>query len=228
MPEKDVELLALVSEPLLFELHFEMYANVFESHFFFARYKTECPSVMRKICHFATDMQLFSRGDVVFSVGEILKEPKAHIFHEGKMRYVNMNGEVEEICTEQWITEQTLWTKWMHRGVLTALDDCRLYSLEASKFIDIVTQFEHMGFNPRAYAHAYVSDLNAMGDAFSDLAFHGESRGSRAWDIKQGTHVYNVMTQEYNICAEHGVNKRRGAGRVSLWARKFSGQSGHH
>merc|ERR1712176_177500 len=118
----------------------------------------------------------------------VLKDPKAHIFHEGKMRYINMTGEVEEICTEQWITEQTLWTKWMHRGVLTALADCRLYSLDASKFIDIVSQFEHMGFNPRAYANAYVSDLNAMGDTFSDLAFHGgESRGSRANQIKPGS-----------------------------------------
>merc|ERR1711959_606813 len=43
LPENQVRLFSLVSEPLRVEMHFEMYAPVFASHPFFFDYIEECP-----------------------------------------------------------------------------------------------------------------------------------------------------------------------------------------
>ena len=50
-PERSVELLGMVSQPLLQELHFEIYSPLLSVHPFFKRYIEECPQVIRKVCH---------------------------------------------------------------------------------------------------------------------------------------------------------------------------------
>jgi hypothetical protein len=204
MPEKEVELLEYVSEPLRFELHFEMYAHIFETHLFFARYKEECPAVMRKICHFAFSTQLVSRSDVLFSAGELPSEPKSYVFFEGMMHYRAASDEIEVIETEQWIAESALWTKWMHRGVLTALADCRLCALSVKKFIEIIDQFEQQEFDPRQYAKAYVEDLNELliSDV-TDLSIHLTSPGVAKHHLKPDTHVAELLMHEYQMKIGH-------------------------
>merc|ERR1712150_228697 len=70
MPEHDVELLRMVSDPLRVELHFEMYMPVLELHPFFREYVKRCPQVMRKVCHTSMSSLLVSAGDVIFNCGE--------------------------------------------------------------------------------------------------------------------------------------------------------------
>jgi hypothetical protein len=69
-----------------------------------------------------------------------------------------------------WIAEPVLWTHWMHRGILTAKTDARLCLLDALKFQDQVTAFDHDEFNPKVYAAGFVDALNKTED-LTDFCF---------------------------------------------------------
>lgn len=168
MPESSVELLTLVSEPLRSELHFEMYSPIFSQHPFFSHYTMEAPQVMRKVCHYASAMSLVSSGDVIFSTGEIPAEPKMYVVCSGTLQYTHDDGMISTVEKGRFLAEATLWTKWMHRGVLTATSDCRLCTLDATKFQVISGQFSQSYFNPKIYAAAFVDALNQQG-TYSDL-----------------------------------------------------------
>lgn len=206
MPEDDVELLKVVSEPLRYELHFEMYSEIFDSHVFFTRYKEECPAVVRKMCNYACFVTLVSRGDLIFSIGELPDDPKTYIFFEGRMKYVSARGVTTDLNLEQWIAEAALWTTWRHQGVLTALADCRLYTLDAKKLSSIVLQFEHITFDPRRYALAFVNDLNKLQpNELSDLTFHLVAPGAEKSALKPSTEVFDLCKDEYNMRITRGA-----------------------
>jgi len=171
MPEDQVELLKLVSEPLRVDLHFEMFSPIFGLHPFFWRYTHECPQVMRKVCHHVTSAVHLSRGDVLFHAGEAPADPRMYIIVIGLMQYMAISGKVTFLHEEEWVAEATLWTRWVHRGVLTAMAECRIFTIDAKKFQDIVGQFEHPQFDPKAYAVTFVECLNSTKPAMlSDLA----------------------------------------------------------
>mmetsp|Transcript_63911 Transcript_63911/g.111362 ORF Transcript_63911/g.111362 Transcript_63911/m.111362 type:complete len:360 (+) Transcript_63911:2-1081(+) len=168
MPEDKVELLAMISEPLHVELHYEMYSLVFGHHPFFACYMEECPQVMRKVCHYATRLSRVSCGDIIFSQGEIPAHPRMIFVVSGECRYRDDFGSVP-IMANMWVSEATLWTRWMHLGTLTATAESRLCYVEAKTFQEIAIQFSHSDFDPRSYAQEFVATLNAEKAHVSDL-----------------------------------------------------------
>lgn len=178
MEESNVDLLGFVSEPLRIDLHFELYSPVLEVHPFFMRYIQECPQVMRKVCHRAMAMTVVTTGDTIFDIGEIRSDPKMYFLCSGTMQYVSISGTVSEVEAIQWIAEASLWTHWMHIGVLTATSECRLVVLDSTKFQDIVDQFSHQGFDPSEYAKKFVMELNATDEEVTDLplSIHQKSK----------------------------------------------------
>lgn len=186
MPEAAVHLITKVSEPLKIELHFEMYAPNLSVHQFFHRYIEECPHVMRKVCHSAMQMSAVSLGDIIFNVGESPSQPKMYIVSRGKLSYTAaLSGETTAVEVGQWVSEPTLWVQWVHRGTLSAMADCRLFSLLAGEFQTIVGHFEHVGFDPRIYAQAFVECLNDADIDVTDLQMDTMSeklkRNSARW-----------------------------------------------
>lgn len=171
MSESQVELLAVISTPLQTEIHFEMYSTVLCVHPFFARYVSECPQVLRRICHHAMTTLLASRGDTIFTAGEIPANPKMNIICGGQLQFISIEGRTVCLGEKRWISEACLWVEsWMHRGVLVATSDCRLCVLDAHSFQDIASRFEHPAFHPSAYAKEFVSALNGSGASeFSDV-----------------------------------------------------------
>jgi len=182
-PESSVELLSIVSEPLLIDLHFELYAPVMATHRFFSRYSDECPHVMRKVCHCATSMTQVALGDSIFQAGEIPAQPKLYILCSGTMQYVSHSGAVTNLEAMQWISEATLWTTWTHLGVLTATSECRLVLIDALLFPTIVSQFEHndVKADPWAYAQDFTTELNRRKDDVSDIPPAAENARKRKW-----------------------------------------------
>jgi len=161
MPESEVELLALVSQPLQIEIHFEMHGRDLKIHPFFAFYIEECPQVMRKVCHHSVlQPSRLGTGDVIFNVGEIPANPVMYFVTRGELTYDSIYGTSSSVTEGQWISEATLWTHWMHRGVLTAANDCRVTRLDAQSFQDIASQFSHQQFDPKLYAEGYTAHLN--------------------------------------------------------------------
>lgn len=186
MPEEGVELLQTVSEPLRIEIHFEMFAPALRMHPFFSSYISACPQVLSRVCHNAMSISLVSGGDVIFYSSEIPSPPRMYIVLSGSLRYVTPSGDRVTVNEGEWVSEATLWTTWVHRGVLTAFRDCRLCILDAAKFQSIVTLFEHGNFDPRAYGGQFIQALNQCDD-ITDLALGVESflLGSRSGQLFQ-------------------------------------------
>jgi len=157
-----VELLPVVAEPLRVEMHFEMYTPMMRCHQFFAEYISECPQVMRRVCHYATGILLLSQGDIVFSKGEDPADPKMYFVSQGMLeyKYGDVNTFVNEKSTA---SEAVLWTRWTYRGVLTSLGDVKLATLDSKMFREIVDRFKEVGgFDPKVYAADFVAHLNSL------------------------------------------------------------------
>eukprot|EP00928_Gymnodinium_smaydae_P032497 TRINITY_DN23522_c0_g2_i1.p1 TRINITY_DN23522_c0_g2~~TRINITY_DN23522_c0_g2_i1.p1 ORF type:complete len:749 (+),score=162.96 TRINITY_DN23522_c0_g2_i1:174-2420(+) len=164
-----VEMLHVVSEPLKVEMHFEQYSMVLRAHPFFAEYIQEGPYVMRRVCHFANSTLMLANGDIVFSKGENPAFPKMYFVWKGMLEYSISPGEVTPVAEKQWVAEPVLWTKWCHRGTLTATNDVKLVCLDAKVFQEIVDRFKDIGgFDPRVYAADFVRTLNSL-EVVNDL-----------------------------------------------------------
>jgi len=170
MEEGHVELLGLISQPLRVELHFELYAPVFEVHPFFRCFTDACPQVMKKICHKATSQLLVSNGDVLFMPGEVPSPPRMLIICSGQLSFHSVTGAVAYVQAGQWISEAVLWSTWTHQGMLKATSDCRLVVLDASIFHNLTDTFDY-DFDMRKYARAFVECLNTGAIDTSDLPY---------------------------------------------------------
>lgn len=171
MPEENVQLLRLVSEPLCVAIDTQIYTPLLSVHPFFKAYVTHVPQVMRKVCHSATSFMMVSCGDVIFSAGESPPHPKMYFVVHGSLTYHPFDGftsSMHELTNGDWVAEATLWTEWIHHGLLKAKTECRLCVLEAKKFQNIVIQFEHSDFNPKSYASEFIRNLNE-GEDVNDL-----------------------------------------------------------
>jgi len=167
--ETQVDMLRDVSEPLLVELHFELYAPTFSAHPFFKRYCVESPVVMRKVCHECVSLKVYHPGDVLFTRGEIPSPASMLFMIAGMLEYEGMDGRYD-VGAGQWACEGTLWTSWMHLGTLRSTSNSRLLLLDAAGFQRIVALALCRDLSPKDYAdqvvHAMSGDpvLSDIGD----------------------------------------------------------------
>jgi len=165
LTHESVELLSVVSEPLKIEMHFSMYTSIMRCHPFFCDFIHEGPHIMRRVCHLAVSSLLLSAGDVVFSRGEELQEPKMYFVWKGTMTYISGYGDGTPVRERSWIAEAVLWTHWKHRGTLQATSDAKLAALDARSFHDIVRRQKELGnFDPKLYASDFVEAMNKSDD----------------------------------------------------------------
>jgi len=217
IPEEDVELLNIVSGPLRVELHFEIYSKLLAHHPFLRRYSEFHPEVMGKVCHCGISVKSLSKGDIVFSEGEIPAEPKMLFPSEGVLQY-EKDAEYKDLQKGEWSSEATLWTHWMHRGTLRAKQESRVLLLDAVTFADMVSQFWTPEVNPKRYARDFVEGLNDMDPAFlSDLTvigFEKEKRMTtesqvlqRGWSLTP-RYIFGLVpdgpTVPKRVCFAHG------------------------
>lgn len=159
-----VQLLAVISEPLKMQMHFEMYSRILLHQPFFKDLLTEGNQLVRRVCHQAMSILLLTHSDVVFEVDEEPSEPKMYLVASGSLDYTDSYGEVEKVGDKCWIAEPVLWTRWKHRGSLVAASDVKMAMLDATSFQDICRQAIAKK-NPAclpiiAYALEFVQELN--------------------------------------------------------------------
>lgn len=163
-PESSIELLDLVSEPLRVELHYEIHMPVVCHHPFFKCYNEVNAAAMRRICHVAISTLPLSRGDVLFSTGEVPREPCMYFNLHGKMKY-HREGWPEAFKVRlfqhgDWACEAAPWTPWVHHGVMRARAECKLMMIDCKSFQEIAAQFRRNEFYPQKFAQAYLEALN--------------------------------------------------------------------
>merc|ERR1712176_1323375 len=130
---------------------------------------------MRRVCHRAASTWKVSLGDIIFNCGEVPSPPQMYVVVSGALRYTLIDGHGATVLEGQWVSEATLWTRWVHCGMLTAACDCRLYSINADEFQGISVQFQHSGFQPSDYAADFVKALDQC-EVPSDLPIGMEEK----------------------------------------------------
>jgi len=190
-PEGSVELMALISDPLRVEIHYEVYSPVLMTHPFFHLYNMVNPVAVRNICHSAVDSMLISRGDFVFAESEPPVRPRMYFIVSGKLEYTPGAQDTERLLVQdllprQWVAEAVLWTRWVHMGSLQAPTECRLASLDAERFAAIMSTFPSQ--HGHRYAKKFVETLNeaSLSGKLTDLARNeGEVRNMTVGVFKE-------------------------------------------
>jgi hypothetical protein len=134
MPEENVELLRIVSEPLRVELHFEVYGTILMSHPFFSCYHEVNNMGLRKICHSCVAPFHISGGDLLFMDGEPAAMPRMYFVLQGSLTYEQTGQGTYYVGGGHWLCEPCLWTSWVHCGTLRALSESRFLCLDAKDF----------------------------------------------------------------------------------------------
>merc|ERR1712176_327063 len=102
VPEGRIELLQCISEPLLKEIHFEVFMPILSSHPFFRLYSQVNPMLMQQACHKAVSKLRLSRGDALFTLGETSSHPRMYFVESGLMRYVHQLGTCVTLSRHAW------------------------------------------------------------------------------------------------------------------------------
>merc|ERR1719329_358846 len=156
--ESKVEVLQVISTPLMVEVHFEVYSPLLLSHDFFSCFANFNPAGMRRVCHSAVSMVRLSPGDVLFSDHEKPSHPRMFFVQSGRLQYMRQDGSTSPLSCGNWASEPVLWTTWTHCGTMRAEAHSQLIELDAQKFRDVLDAFpmQHVG----RYAEAFVHILN--------------------------------------------------------------------
>jgi len=180
-PECDVELLALISDPLRAEIHYEVLSPLLVRHPFFSLYNKVNASGLRHICHTSISEVTFSRGDVLFLEFEVPVQPRMFFGMSGRLDYTQGISKQTTVSRE-WVAEAVLWTTWQHHGCLKACSDCRLLAIDACRFVNIMTTFHSL--HACTYAKNFVKQLNqdSRAGSLSDIGANNEEMRMCAYD----------------------------------------------
>jgi len=168
LPEEKVELLNIISQPLLVELHFEIFSVAILEHSFFNNYYDINPGGIRKVCHDSVHLLRMSAGDVLFSDGEVPSPGRMFFITGGSIQYQKIKGDSQNGRHGSILCEPVLWLDWTHCGTARARERTELLALDAEKFQSRGKFFptNHV----RTYAEEYVGRLNALPtEELSDL-----------------------------------------------------------
>jgi len=154
----------MLSEQLLSELKFEMAVPQLRIHPLLDRLIDKSKVTANRLANVAMGHKLLAAGDYLFHHGEAA----THMFIvvDGKLIYARLDsygGVHKELVekAEDWIAEPVLWTRrWVHCGLLKAIEDCDNLAIDSKKFA------EQVKLNPEAlefvseYAQNFIEWLN--------------------------------------------------------------------
>jgi len=162
VPEDNVELLKVISEPLKVELHYELYSPALKFHPFFENFNDMNTAGLGMICHNGVTTTHLAMGDVVFNDCETAVEAEARMYFlvRGRLSYKQQRTDIVFMESGDWACEAILWTHWMHCGTLCAGHDenCILLGVHGQKFRSVLSTSP---FPPATvYARSFVKELN--------------------------------------------------------------------
>lgn len=159
--EKDIELLSFVSEPLMMELHYEVYSSVLSKHPFFLCYSGLNRAAMKRLCHTAIRTIHLSMDDTLFSDGDTAKA--MFFVVDGNLEYLHRSGQqAVKLLAGEWIAEMVLWTPWEHHGETRANTESSLVALDSTTFHKVILGSKAGQLEGSAYAIHAVNCLNEV------------------------------------------------------------------
>jgi len=176
-PEREIELLNLISEPLKMTLRWEIHWPILRSHPFFRCYASVNSAGVRNICSTGVEVMTVTKDDIIFHDLEAPRKNQMFFVINGTLQYTGQQGSIQVMRERQWISEAVLWTPdWVHCGTLQASTDARLLCLDASVFQETVAHYssEHA----RKYAIGFVEYINDLtAEEHSDIGMYNKGLG---------------------------------------------------
>jgi len=169
---KHVNLIPSLSVPLQQELKAELLMRYVDGHPLFVEINILNSQLLRKMCSECVNDKFLSRGDVLFSAGQMAQE-MCFVIH-GVAAYA-ISGDVtattEGVYRGNWFCEPTLWTRWMHVGHMQATLECELVGINARSFQNLALSHPISLDMMRTYATIFIKLLNSKGESgeLSDL-----------------------------------------------------------
>jgi len=134
----DVRLLSMLSRPLYAEVMFYVHLPPLSTHAFLRLLCRDDSYTLRQVAVAAVTELLLAENDLIFIRGSIAKT--AFNVLDGVFSYERdfAEMEMEEVVRPAWISEQVLWTNWVHQGDLGSRTTCRCLALDAKAFCEEV------------------------------------------------------------------------------------------
>jgi len=187
----EIPALSFVPEELLIKLSCEVFGPILAGHGLFLRIKRTDAEIWSIILNQAVSERALHSGEELFRVGN--KGTKMFFITMGEMAYsyaYSTDDTPWRVRDGEWMCEAVLWTRWEHRGRLTAASSCcDMLELNASEFQAIILA-SSLRYELARYARFYanravrecgfaekVSDLWGSKKVVDDLAhraFKGE------------------------------------------------------
>lgn len=173
---QDVELLELLSQPLVMELMEVIVAPRLCCHPFFRSFLKSGNWVTQQICHNAATQQTSTSGDVLAHPGEVAEA--MHFVVRGSLGYTHMQHLREDFQEDlflrlrerTWVCEMTLWlARWLYRGEIVATGACETVALDATKFREITAAHPRLLAYASRYAQKYLAKLMDTEGLLSDV-----------------------------------------------------------
>jgi len=176
LQEHSVGLLAVLSEQLHNELKFEVHMPHLSAHILFKSMMALPANALEKACRNSLFTKELARHDILFHAGEHCHQMV--FVTEGELMYLPheclKDGDSQtsfSVTHGDWAAEATLWSHWLHLGMLQAETESRLVAIDSELFGEAM---QHTGHDTwlltHAYAVTFVQQLNALPvHQFTDL-----------------------------------------------------------
>eukprot|EP00403_Amphidinium_massartii_P003588 CAMPEP_0178376878 /NCGR_PEP_ID=MMETSP0689_2-20121128/3630_1 /TAXON_ID=160604 /ORGANISM="Amphidinium massartii, Strain CS-259" /LENGTH=795 /DNA_ID=CAMNT_0019996915 /DNA_START=27 /DNA_END=2411 /DNA_ORIENTATION=+ len=155
----DIKLVSTLSGPLRAEVYYHTFQRPLRTHALFWSLCEEDSYTMREVSIYAITEQILAGKDLIFTRGTVGKV--AYNILSGVMTYVSQVTETEEfVRSPAWISEQVLWTDWIHFGDFYSRTLSRCLALDADMFCEQIRKHQETFTIVQAYAKARVDDMS--------------------------------------------------------------------
>jgi len=165
--EADIRFFRVLPESLLVDLHFESNAPILKSHSLFERLWEFDEVTLQKICHESFGEESYLPRQEVFKFGK--ESHKAVYLVRGTFYYQSQHHS-GELFENIYLAEMTLWVKWQHMGLLTAVAQCQVATINALSFQNIFAKHGGPMFSRiKRYVAFVVGYQERSSDRLTDL-----------------------------------------------------------
>eukprot|EP00929_Paragymnodinium_shiwhaense_P088753 TRINITY_DN4906_c0_g1_i2.p1 TRINITY_DN4906_c0_g1~~TRINITY_DN4906_c0_g1_i2.p1 ORF type:complete len:902 (+),score=121.85 TRINITY_DN4906_c0_g1_i2:87-2792(+) len=156
---------SILPDQFMMDIHFERRAPQLRAHVFFGQFVNVYPRLTRRLCHVALKPSMPAPMECLFVSAEIAH--KMYFVIDGELAYamilrvgeaVAQLGE-ELIGKGRQVSEQVLWTNWLHKGECSATEYCSLLSLCPLDFNAVVENHPQAYLSCVLYARRVVRGL---------------------------------------------------------------------
>eukprot|EP00930_Biecheleria_cincta_P043443 TRINITY_DN29832_c0_g1_i1.p1 TRINITY_DN29832_c0_g1~~TRINITY_DN29832_c0_g1_i1.p1 ORF type:complete len:773 (+),score=106.68 TRINITY_DN29832_c0_g1_i1:24-2321(+) len=218
--ESSIELLRLISEPLLMRLHYQMYMSSLAVAPWCRCLQELHEPAMVRLCHDAMCVEEAHQDDIVFAESDKPMNALVRFISMGSACYRSAQS-VIKIGRQHWISEMVLWTdEWLHRGSLHAESDIQILGLSAEKFRNIIATQSDIRSAIIFYAELVVNqeDVEILSDV---MEYQTEMDSSLCMAFPN---VWDYVKPEFKEL-EDNLSEDGQAGLAKRWSKRFSARA---